>query len=77
MLDPVHDLAGRRRRQHAVALGKERREALVRAKRICRYGLDDDATSQEGSMITDEEAAALDAQTSRAVEELKLVVAHP
>ncbi|CAA6654783.1 unnamed protein product [Spirodela intermedia] len=73
----VHDLAGRRRRQHAVALGKERREALVRAKRICRYGLDDDATSQEGSMITDEEAAALDAQTSRTVEELKLVVAHP
>ncbi|XP_078435023.1 importin subunit alpha-9 isoform X2 [Wolffia australiana] len=73
----AHDLAGRRRREHAVTLGKERREALVRAKRICRYGFDDDPTSQEVGMMVDEEAAALDAQTSLTVDELKLVVSNP
>ena len=72
----MHDIAGRRRREHAVALGKERREALVRAKRICRHGFNDDATSQDSGMMVDEQAVSLNAQTSRTVEELKLVVSQ-
>uniref|UniRef100_A0A1D1XP33 Importin subunit alpha n=2 Tax=Anthurium amnicola TaxID=1678845 RepID=A0A1D1XP33_9ARAE len=73
----VHELAAHRRRQHAVTVGKERREVLVRAKRLCRDGVvDDNVAYLDGSMMIDEEKAAADAETSRTVEELKSVMVH-
>ncbi|KAJ4972072.1 hypothetical protein NE237_005171 [Protea cynaroides] len=72
----VGNLAAERRRQHAVTVGKERREALVRAKRLCRGGIIDitDDVYSDKDMMIDEERTALDAQTSRAVEDLKSAV---
>lgn len=60
-----------RRRQHAVSVGKERREALVRTKRLCRDGLVEKGVSSDGEIIIDEEQVELDAQTTCVVEELK------
>lgn len=59
-----------------MAVGKERRESLVRAKRLCRVGpsCDDSDICIENDMIIDEEQSILDAQTSSAVEELKSAV---
>ncbi|XP_077214477.1 importin subunit alpha-9 [Tasmannia lanceolata] len=74
---PVGNIAAQRRRQNAVTVGKERREALVRTKRLCRDGLANDSeVSLERDMIIDEEQVALDAQTSSAVEELKSAVLY-
>ncbi|OVA09900.1 Armadillo [Macleaya cordata] len=69
----VGNIAANRRRQHAVTVGKERREALVRTKRLCRGGIvnDDVDFSSDKDMLIDEEQTALDAQTSQAVEDLK------
>ncbi|KAF9590979.1 hypothetical protein IFM89_000524 [Coptis chinensis] len=65
----VGNTAGNRRREIAVTVGKERREALVRAKRLCR----DDVDNKE--MIIDddneEEKAVLNSQTCQAVQDLK------
>ncbi|KAF8397648.1 hypothetical protein HHK36_016568 [Tetracentron sinense] len=69
------NVAAHRRRQHAVTVGKERREALVRTKRLCREGISDDSDVSLGKdMMIDEEQSALDAQTSCTVEELKSAV---
>ncbi|CAN1148214.1 Importin subunit alpha-9 [Linum perenne] len=74
--DPIKSSVGtaatQKRRQHAVAVGKERRESLVRAKRMCRVGPSGDVDSE---MMVDEEESILDAQASAAVEELKSAVA--
>lgn len=68
----VHTLAAQRRRKHAITLGKERREVLIRTKRMCREGLDDyNESSLETDMFVDEEIATLDSQASKIVEELK------
>ena len=69
----VHNSASSRRREHAIAVGKERREALMRAKRVCRAPLSgsDETVMEEGDMVIDEEKANLEAQTAQAVEELK------
>lgn len=69
----VGNIAANRRRQQAVTVGKERREALVRTKRLCRDGIvnDDVDYSSDKEMMIDEEQTALDTQTSQAVEELK------
>nr|CAB3476189.1 unnamed protein product [Digitaria exilis] len=69
----VHNSASSRRREHAIAVGKERREALMRAKRVCRAPLSgsDEAAMEEGDMVIDEEKANLEARTTQAVEELK------
>uniref|UniRef100_A0A7C9DMT9 Importin subunit alpha n=1 Tax=Opuntia streptacantha TaxID=393608 RepID=A0A7C9DMT9_OPUST len=73
----VGNLATQRRRQNAVSVGKERREALVRAKRLCRVGIGgQDEGEVETDMMLDEEQSLLDAQTSSAVEELKAALAH-
>ncbi|CAJ1968479.1 unnamed protein product [Sphenostylis stenocarpa] len=75
--DPIKSSVGHaaasRRRQHAVAVGKERRESLVRAKRLCRVGIGggDDEVSIDSDMIIDEEQSILESQTSVAVENLK------
>ncbi|XP_072990595.1 importin subunit alpha-2 [Typha latifolia] len=73
----VHNIAANRRRQHAIAVGKERREALIRTKRLCRDSLADDSeVPLEGHMIIDEEKAVLDSKTSRTVEELKSAMTY-
>lgn len=45
----------------------------MRAKRVCRAPLSgsDEATTEEGDMVIDEEKADLEARTTQAVEELK------
>ncbi|KAL5546206.1 hypothetical protein UlMin_005893 [Ulmus minor] len=73
----VGNVAAHRRRQHAVTVGKERRESLVRAKRLCRVGTSSDTEAEvESEMIIEEEQSILEAQTSSAVEELKSAVAY-
>ncbi|EOY07774.1 Importin alpha isoform 1 [Theobroma cacao] len=74
----VGNVAAQRRRQNAVTVGKERRESLVRAKRLCRVGpsADGDVPVEGNDMITDEEEFLLEAQTSSAVEDLKSTVAY-
>ncbi|XP_059646910.1 importin subunit alpha-9 [Cornus florida] len=73
----VGNVAAHRRRQHAVTVGKERREALVRTKRLCRVGISgDDDVPLDSEMMIDEEQSILEAQTTSAVEELKLAVAY-
>ncbi|XP_052176454.1 importin subunit alpha-9 [Diospyros lotus] len=73
----VGNVAAHRRRQQAVMVGKERREALMRTKRLCRVGVSsDDIVPLETDMMTDEEQSVLDAQTSSAVEELKLAIVY-
>lgn len=71
----VGNAAVQRRRQHAVSLAKERREAVFRTKRLCREGasIDIDAAT-DGEMMIDEESSLLEAQTSSAVEELKIAI---
>jgi len=66
----VYNSAASRRKQHAITVGKERREALIRTKRLCRGGLLDNDVTFEGDMI-DEEKEGLDTQTSETVESLK------
>ncbi|KAA3487520.1 importin subunit alpha-9-like [Gossypium australe] len=74
----VGNVAAQRRRQNAVTVGKEKRESLVRAKRLCRVGPsgDGDVPGEENDMVTDEEGFLLDAQTSSAVEDLKSAIAY-
>lgn len=74
----VGNVAGQRRRQQAVTVAKERRELLVRAKRLCRVGTngDDEDANVENEMMIDEEQPILEAQTSKAVEEIKSAVQH-
>uniref|UniRef100_A0A9I9D840 Importin subunit alpha n=6 Tax=Cucumis melo TaxID=3656 RepID=A0A9I9D840_CUCME len=72
----VGGVAAHRRRQHAVAVGKERRDLLVRAKRFCRIGIGDAASAVDNEMIMDEELSILEVQTSSAVDELKSAVAY-
>lgn len=74
----VVNAAGTRRRQLAVTVGKERRESLVRAKRLCRVGVSDAEVDVdvEGEMMIDEEQSILESQTSLAVENLKSALAY-
>ncbi|KAL4605351.1 hypothetical protein ACB092_09G022300 [Castanea dentata] len=75
----VGNVAANRRRQNAVTVGKERRESLVRAKRLCRVGISGDGdadVSLDSEMMIDEEQSILEAQTSSAVEVLKSAVAY-
>ncbi|KAE8666651.1 Importin subunit alpha-9 [Hibiscus syriacus] len=74
----VGNVAAQRQREKAVTVGKERRESLVRAKRLCRVGAtgDGDVLVEGNDMITDKAGFLLDAQTSTAVEELKYAAAY-
>nr|KYP58016.1 Importin subunit alpha-2 [Cajanus cajan] len=73
----VGNAAASRRRQHAVTVGKERRESLMRAKRLCRVGTGggDGEVSIDSDMLIDEEQSILESQTSLAVENLKTTLA--
>ncbi|KAM7255176.1 hypothetical protein ACFE04_020417 [Oxalis oulophora] len=78
----VGNVAAQRRRQNAVTVAKERRESLVRAKRLCRVGTtscvdseyDGDDTDTE--MMVDEAQSILEAQTTKATEGLKSALAY-
>ncbi|KAK8621104.1 hypothetical protein V6N13_067545 [Hibiscus sabdariffa] len=74
----VGNVAAQRRRQNAATVGKERRESLVRAKRLCRVGAtgEGDVLVEENHMMTDEEGFLLEDQTSSAVKELKSAVVY-
>ncbi|KAG6642995.1 importin subunit alpha-9 isoform X2 [Carya illinoinensis] len=73
----VSNVAAHRRRKNAATVGKERRESLVRAKRLCRVGISGDTdVFLENDMMIDEEQSILEAQTSSAVEGLKSTVAY-
>ncbi|KAF4369301.1 hypothetical protein G4B88_009684 [Cannabis sativa] len=74
----VGNVAANRRRQHAVTVGKERRESLVRAKRLCRVGTsgEDDNLPHDEGMVVDEELSNLETQTFSAVEELLSAVSY-
>ncbi|KAF7145899.1 hypothetical protein RHSIM_Rhsim04G0149800 [Rhododendron simsii] len=75
LLATVGNVAANRRRQHAVTVGKERREALVRTKRLCRVGVSgDDIAPPDSDMMIDVEESVLEVQTSSAVEELKFAI---
>ncbi|KAG5002954.1 hypothetical protein JHK86_027093 [Glycine max] len=73
----VGNAAASRRRQHAVTVGKERRESLMRAKRLCRVGIGggNGEFSVDSDMLTDEEQSILESQTLAAVENLKSALA--
>ncbi|KAM0065590.1 putative armadillo-like helical, importin subunit alpha [Helianthus debilis subsp. tardiflorus] len=74
--NPVGNAAAQRRRQNAVSVGKERREALFRTKRLCRVGVSSDVdVPVDSDMMIEEEPSILEAQTSSAVEELKTAIA--
>jgi hypothetical protein len=74
----VGNVAGQRRRKQAVTVAKERRELLVRAKRLCRVGTNGDVEDAlvENEMMVDEEQPILEAQASKSVEELKSAVQY-
>ncbi|KAB1223915.1 Importin subunit alpha-2 [Morella rubra] len=73
----VGNVAAQRRRQHATTVGKERRESLVRAKRLCRVGISGDSdVSFDNDMMIEEEQSILETHTSSAVEDLKSAVAY-
>ncbi|KAL0316256.1 UNVERIFIED_CONTAM: Importin subunit alpha-9 [Sesamum radiatum] len=74
----VGSVAVQRRREHAVMVGKERREALMRTKRLCRVGVSSENADipVEDDMTMDEEQSVLEDQTLKAVEELKHAIAY-
>lgn len=75
----VGNVAAQRRRQHAITVAKERREAVMRTKRLCRAGVSgegDDPVIDGGDMMIDAEQSILESQTTAAVEELKLAMSY-
>ncbi|KAF3333632.1 importin subunit alpha-2 isoform X1 [Carex littledalei] len=76
----VTNTAANRRRQQAISIGKERREALIRAKRLCRDSLiENDENGKgldEGEMVIDEEKSVLNARTAQTVQELKSFLSY-
>ncbi|CAH1452158.1 unnamed protein product [Lactuca virosa] len=77
--DPIKNTVGnaavQRRRQHAVSVAKERREAMFRTKRLCTEVVSNDMdVAIHGDMMIEEEPSILEAQTFSAVEELKLAI---
>ncbi|EPS72639.1 hypothetical protein M569_02116, partial [Genlisea aurea] len=67
-----------RRKEMAVTAAKERREALMRAKRLCRVavGSDDQPISDNDDIVMDEEPSILEIKALEAVEALKQAVAY-
>ncbi|XP_073052631.1 importin subunit alpha-9-like [Primulina eburnea] len=70
--------AAQKRRDQAIMVGKERREALMRAKRLCRIGVSDgdNDVPVDDNMMMDGEQSLLEAQTLKAVEDLKHAVTY-
>lgn len=78
MFISVGSAAVQRRRDHAVTVRKEIREAIMRTKRLCRVGVssDDADVSVEDDIGMDEEPLVLEDQTVKFVEELKQAIAY-
>lgn len=73
----VGNVAANRRRQNAVTVAKERRESLMRTKRLCRVGVSGDTdVPLDSDMMIEEDQSILEAQTALAVEELKQAIAY-
>ncbi|KAI3512101.1 hypothetical protein L1887_19295 [Cichorium endivia] len=74
--NPVGNTAAQKRKQNAVSVGKERREALFRTKRLCRAGVstDTDIPIDDNDMMIEEEQSILESQTTSAVQELNLAI---
>ncbi|KAK4481055.1 hypothetical protein RD792_011925 [Penstemon davidsonii] len=74
----VGSVAAQKRREHAVTVGKERRESLIRTKRLCRVGVSsgDADMPVDDDMSMDEEHSVLEDQTLKAVEELKHAIGY-
>ncbi|KAL8036169.1 hypothetical protein ABFS82_12G139200 [Erythranthe guttata] len=75
----VGSIAGQRRREKAVMVGKQRRELLMRTKRLCRVGVSSDSANvdaDDDDMMMDEEQSILEDQTLKAVQELKNAVGY-
>ncbi|KAL3839631.1 hypothetical protein ACJIZ3_024222 [Penstemon smallii] len=74
----VGSVAAQKRREHAVTVGKERRESLIRTKRLCRVGVSsgDADMPVDDDMSMDEEQSVLEDQTLKAVEELKHAIGY-
>ncbi|KAL4573520.1 hypothetical protein LXL04_020329 [Taraxacum kok-saghyz] len=72
----VGSTAAQKRKQNAVSVGKERREALFRTKRLCRAGVstDTDIPIDDNDMMIEEEQSILESQTTSAVQELNLAI---
>ncbi|KAF6151200.1 hypothetical protein GIB67_037408 [Kingdonia uniflora] len=72
----VGNIAENRRRQQAVIVWKEIREALVRTKWLCREGIvsDGDVLLDKEMVIDDDEDEVLNAQTIEVVGELKSIL---
>eukprot|EP00252_Welwitschia_mirabilis_P027722 TRINITY_DN9595_c0_g1_i1.p1 TRINITY_DN9595_c0_g1~~TRINITY_DN9595_c0_g1_i1.p1 ORF type:complete len:550 (-),score=123.98 TRINITY_DN9595_c0_g1_i1:368-2017(-) len=69
---PVANIASQRRRQQAVSIGKERRDAVVRAKRLCRSDNEtENASMVDADACFENEMSAIEQQTVSIVEELK------
>lgn len=70
----VGNMEANRRRQIAATVGKERREVLLRAKRLCREESDNDTIMDEEEQ---QAQASMDATlTSQAVEQLKSAILY-
>ncbi|KAG6403747.1 hypothetical protein SASPL_135976 [Salvia splendens] len=78
LISVVGSAVVQRRRDHAVTVRKERREALMRTKRLCRVGVssDDADVTIDADMATDEEQSVLEDQTLKSIEELNLAIAY-
>lgn len=74
----VGNAAVQRRRDHAVTVRKERRESLMRTKRLCRVGVSSDEADvpADDDMAMDEEQSVLEDLTVKSVEELKHAIAY-
>ncbi|KAL4560762.1 hypothetical protein LXL04_032916 [Taraxacum kok-saghyz] len=72
----VGSTAAQKRKQNTVSVGKERREALFRTKRLCRAGVstDTDIPIDDNDMMIEEEQSILESQTTSAVQELNLAI---
>lgn len=75
----VGSVAVQRRRENAVMVGKERREALMRTKRLCREGVSTDnadVSVDDDDMAMDEQQSVLEVQTVKFVDELKHAIGY-
>ncbi|KAL8508855.1 hypothetical protein ACS0TY_016166 [Phlomoides rotata] len=78
MKSSVGSVAVQRRRENAVTVGKERREALMRTKRLCREGVSSENADVpvDDDMAMDEQQSVLEVQTVKFVDELKHAIGY-
>ncbi|KAL8489115.1 hypothetical protein ACS0TY_025134 [Phlomoides rotata] len=74
----VESVAVQRRRENAVTVGKEKREALMRTKCLCREGVSSENADVpvDDDMDMDEQQSILEVQTVKFVDELKHAIGY-